>query len=197
MWNRRKDDEFIAPKTVAPTPAPTESKRESIPKRENNPMSTTPGRMPEPLMDLTRGAASLGKSVLVKGQIFSREDLTIDGEVEGTIELQENRLTVGPNGKVTANIKAREIIVLGAVNGNMEVTDKIDIRKEARLVGDIKSARVVIEDGAFFKGSIDIVKVDPPKQPAPKPQPAPVVQTPPPPATPAPSQAAAGGDTKR
>lgn len=161
-------------------------------------MSTTPGRMPDPHIDLTRGAASLGKSVLVKGQIFSREDLTIDGEVEGTIELQENRLTVGPNGKVTANIKAREMIVLGAVNGNLEVTDKIDIRKEARLVGDIKSARIVIEDGAFFKGSIDIVKPETPnKQPAPKPQAAAAqAQSSPPSPAPAPA-AAGGGDTKR
>ena len=142
-------------------------------------MSTTSGRVPEPYIDTTaRGAAaSLGKSVVVKGQIFSREDLTIDGEVEGTIELAENRLTIGPNGKVRANIKAREIVVLGAVNGNMEVSDKIDIRKEARLVGDIRSARVVIEDGAYFKGSIDIVKPDPPKQ-QPKPQPAPAVVQP-------------------
>ena len=111
-------------------------------------MSTTLGRMPEPYADPARGsAASLGKSVLVKGQIFSREDLTIDGEVEGTIELADSRLTVGPNGKVMANIKAREIIVLGMVNGNMDVADKIDIRREAKLVGDIRSARVVIEDG--------------------------------------------------
>src|SRR5947208_13798951 len=102
MWNRRKDEELAPPKPVAPPPpAPAESKRESIPKKESIPMSTTPGRMPDPHIDLTRGAASLGKSVLVKGQIFSREDLTIDGEVEGTIELQDNRLTVGPNGKAT------------------------------------------------------------------------------------------------
>lgn len=159
---------------------------------------STPGRMPEPYTDISRGGpASLGKSVLVKGQIFSREDLTIDGEVEGTIELHENRLTIGPNGKVTANIKAREIIVLGTVNGNLEVADKIDIRKEARLVGDIKSARVVIEDGAFFKGSIDIVKPDPPKvAPQPKPQPAAQPQ----PAAPAPvahPAAASVSDSKR
>jgi len=135
-------------------------------------MAPTPGRTPEPFVDTSRGSASLGKSVTVKGQIVSREDLTIDGEVEGTIELTEHRLTVGPNGKVTANIKAREIVVLGTVNGNMDVTDKIDIRREAKLIGDIRSARVVIEDGAFFKGSIDIVKSDQPKPAAPKPQPA-------------------------
>ncbi len=155
-------------------------------------MATTPGRVPEPYADPVRGsAASLGKSVVVKGQIFSREDLTIDGEVEGAIELPEHRLTIGPNGKVNANIKAREIVVLGTVNGNMEVADKIDIRKEARLVGDIRSARVVIEDGAYFKGSIDIVKPDPPK---PKPQPAPVVA--PPPAAPLQAAAAAAGSSE-
>jgi cytoskeletal protein CcmA (bactofilin family) len=114
----------------------------------------------------------LGKSVIVKGQIFSREDLTIDGEVEGTVELQEHRLTIGPNGKVLASVKAREIVVLGTIHGNVETTDKIDIRKDAKLVGDIKTARVVIEDGAYFKGNIDIVRAEVPKpQPAPKPQP--------------------------
>jgi cytoskeletal protein CcmA (bactofilin family) len=139
----------------------------------------------------------LGKSVIVKGQIFSREDLTIDGEVEGTVELQEHRLTVGPNGKVLASIKAREIVVLGTIHGNVETTDKIDIRKDAKLVGDIKTARVVIEDGAYFKGNIDIVRAEVPKpQPAPKPQP--VASAPAPSATGTHSVAAAGGgDLKR
>ncbi len=105
----------------------------------------------------------LGKSVNVKGQIFSREDLTIDGEVEGTVELQEHRLTVGPNGKVSASVKAREVVVLGTIHGNVETTDKIDIRKDAKLVGDIKTARIVIEDGAYFKGNIDIVRADAPR----------------------------------
>lgn len=190
MWNRRKDEEYTPPKPVATPPAPVESKKES------HPMSTNPGRNSDTYPEVTRGgsSASLGKSVLVKGQILSREDLTIDGEVEGTIELNENRLTVGPNGKVTANIKAREVIVLGAINGNLEVTDKIDIRKEARLVGDIKSARVVIEDGAYFKGSIDIVKPEVVKPPAPKP----VAAAPSHPVTPMPAPAPAHvADVKR
>lgn len=143
-------------------------------------MSTMPGRIPEQhhTESTSRGVAILGKSVMVKGQIYSREDLTIDGEVEGTVELQEHRLTVGPNGRVQAGIKAREIVVLGTVHGNVEATDKIDIRKDAKLVGDIKTARIVIEDGAYFKGSIDITKPDVAKAPpAPKPQPAPVQQT--------------------
>ncbi|MBC7928924.1 MAG: polymer-forming cytoskeletal protein, partial [Bryobacteraceae bacterium] len=105
--------------------------------------------------------------------IYSREDLIIDGEVEGTVELQEHRLTVGPNGKVQAGVKAREIVVLGSIQGNVEAADKIDIRKDARLVGDIKTARIVIEDGAYFKGSIDITKAEttkPAAQPAPQAQ---------------------------
>jgi cytoskeletal protein CcmA (bactofilin family) len=102
------------------------------------------------------GAASLGKSVTVKGQIFSREDLTIDGEVEGTVECHEHRLTIGPNARVQATLKAREIVIQGSIQGNVEAVDKIDIKKEAKLVGDIKTSRIVIEDGAYFKGSIDI-----------------------------------------
>jgi cytoskeletal protein CcmA (bactofilin family) len=133
-------------------------------------MSTLPSRSSEPHFEAAR-AAVLGKSVLVKGQIFSREDLTIDGEVEGTVELQEHRLTIGVNGKVRASVKARELVVLGTIHGDVETTDKIDIRKEAKLVGDIKTARIVIEDGAYFKGNIDIVRQEAPRPvPAPKPQ---------------------------
>jgi cytoskeletal protein CcmA (bactofilin family) len=138
----------------------------------------------------------LGKSVIVKGQIFSREDLTIDGEVEGTVELQEHRLTIGPNGKVLANVKAREVVILGTIHGNVETTDKIDIRKDAKLLGDIKTARVVIEDGAYFKGNIDIVRAEVPKpQVAPKPQP--VASATATPATGSIAAAAGGGDLKR
>src|SRR5580692_10942886 len=167
MWNRRKEDDFT-PKPASAPPTPSVLAKEGIP------MSTLPGRSAsEPHTEMHRGGqAALGKSVIVKGQIFSREDLTIDGEVEGTVELQEHRLTVGPNGKVLAGIKAREVVVLGTIHGNVETTDKIDIRKEAKLVGDIRTARVVIEDGAYFKGNIDIVRAEVAKpQPAPKPQP--------------------------
>ena len=106
----------------------------------------------------SRGPANIGKAVMIKGQIFSREDLTIDGEIDGSVELHEHRLTVGPNGKLQAGVKAREVVVLGTIHGNVEASDKIDIRKDAKLVGDIKTARIVIEDGAYFKGSIDIAR---------------------------------------
>lgn len=113
---------------------------------------------PEPVSTRGNGPAALGKNVTIKGQIFAREDLMIDGEVEGTVECQEHRLTIGPNARVQAGLKAREIIIHGSIQGNVDATDKIDIKKEAKLVGDIKTSRIVIEDGAYFKGSIDISK---------------------------------------
>ncbi len=104
--------------------------------------------------------------MVIKGQIFGREDVYVDGEVEGTIELLEHRLTIGAHGKVHAGIKAREVVIVGTVHGNIEATDKIDIRKDAKLVGDIRTARIVIEDGAYFKGSIDIQKPEVSRVPA-------------------------------
>jgi len=108
--------------------------------------------------ETARGSATIGKSVTITGNISSREDLFVDGEVEGTIEMVESKVTIGANGKVKAGIHAREVVILGAVEGNVEATDRVEIRKEARLKGDIKTARIIIEDGAVFKGSIDIVK---------------------------------------
>jgi cytoskeletal protein CcmA (bactofilin family) len=124
------------------------------------------------------GSAALGKNVTVKGQIFAREDLTIDGEVEGTVECHEHRLTIGPNARVQAGLKAREIVIQGSIQGNVDATDKIDIKREAKLVGDIKTSRIVIEDGAYFKGSIDISKAAAPTKPAPQPAAPPVVTQP-------------------
>jgi cytoskeletal protein CcmA (bactofilin family) len=152
-------------------------------------LSSMPFKVPEP--DGTRGQASIGKAVKISGQISSKEDLYVDGDVEGTIELREHRLTVGPNGRVVSNVKAREVVILGNVQGNVEASDKLEVRKDARLVGDIKTARIVIEDGAYFKGSIDIAKPESAKFSAslqPKTQVMPVAA-----ATPANSQSAALG----
>jgi len=109
----------------------------------------------------------------VVGQIFTKEDLYVDGDVEGTIESQDTKITIGPNGRVQAGIKAREVVILGQVQGNVEASDKVDIRKDAKLVGDIATSRISIEDGALFKGSIDIRKPEPKPAPAPTPAPAP------------------------
>ena len=155
MWNRRKDEEppqRTAPQPAPPAPAPTQS-REAHPTMPNPPSYDSQ-------QPATGGSATIGKAVMIKGQIFSREDLVIDGEIEGTVEATDHRVTVGPNGKVHAGVKAREIVVLGAITGNVEAAEKIDIRKDAKLVGDIKTTRIVIEDGAYFKGSIDIIKPD-------------------------------------
>ena len=115
------------------------------------------------------GAATIGKAVKVVGQIFSREDLYVDGEVEGTVEALEHKLTIGPNGTVRATVKAREVVALGTVQGNVEAAEKIEIRKDAKLTGDIRTARIIIEDGAYFKGSIDIVKNEPKSSSKPQP----------------------------
>ncbi len=125
MWNKKKEEEY-PPKQGASQAPPSYGTREGV---SNVPTSAAPAfHAPEP----ARNSAIIGKSVSIKGNIFSQEDLTIEGEVEGSVELKENRLTVGPNGRVQAGVKAREIVVLGTINGNVEATEKIDIRKEAR-----------------------------------------------------------------
>jgi cytoskeletal protein CcmA (bactofilin family) len=158
MWSKRREDEVPARPEQRPPVTPTmPSPQIEASRREANTMSS-PNRTFEHESSVRGGAAALGKNVTVKGQIFAREDLTIDGEVEGTVECHEHRLTIGPNARVQAGLKAREIIIQGSIHGNVDATDKIDIRKEAKLVGDIKTSRIVIEDGAYFKGSIDISK---------------------------------------
>jgi cytoskeletal protein CcmA (bactofilin family) len=185
MWNKRKEEEYPPKSASIPAASANQTK-------ENQPMSTAPATShysPE-----MRGPAVIGKSVMIKGQIFSREDLTIDGEIDGSVELQEHRLTVGPHGKLQAGVKAREIVVLGTIHGNVEASDKIDIRKDAKLVGDIKTARIVIEDGAYFKGSIDIARPEISK-PAAAPAPKPVAATPAPSANAAAASAPSSGQS--
>ena len=122
--------------------------------------------------------ASISKGLFIKGEITGSESLFIDGKVEGSINLNGNRVTVGRNGQVAASITAREVVVLGKVRGNVNATDRVDIRAEGALTGDVAAARISIEDGAFFKGGIDIRKPD--QKPAATP------------ATPTPTPAAAG-----
>ena len=104
--------------------------------------------------------ATISKGLTIKGEISGSESLFIDGKVEGSINLPGNRVTVGRNGQVAASITAREIVVLGKVRGNMTATDRVDIRAEGSLSGDVAAARISIEDGAFFKGGIDIRKAE-------------------------------------
>ena len=106
----------------------------------------------------TADQATIGKSLVIKGEVTGSESLYIDGRVEGSINLSGNRVTVGRNGVVSANINAREIVVLGKVRGNLTASDRVDIRSDGSLTGDVIAARISIEDGAFFKGGIDIRK---------------------------------------
>jgi cytoskeletal protein CcmA (bactofilin family) len=102
--------------------------------------------------------ATIGKSLVIKGEVSGSESLYVDGKIEGAINLPGNRVTIGRNGQVAANIMAREIVVLGKVRGNCQASDRVDIRSEGSLTGDVIAARISIEDGAFFKGGIDIRK---------------------------------------
>ena len=172
MWNKRREEEPSRPYAPPASSAPAAAPSYAEPKKETTTMSSMPSGRFEP--DTRGGSATIGKAVKIAGQIHSKEDLFVDGDVEGTVECPDHKLTIGPNGTVHATVKAREVVVLGAIQGNVEASDRLEIRKEAKLIGDIRTARIVIEDGAYFKGSIDIVKPDPAKAaPRPQAQPAP------------------------
>jgi len=151
MWKRKEEEYASVPETntaggsyVPAAPAAP---------RPPEPVRSEPSRSSE--------VATIGKSVVVKGELSGSEDLIVDGEVEGSITLRGQSLTVGPNGRVRANIEARNVIVHGRVDGDIHATDRVDLRKSATLSGDISTARISIEDGAFFKGGIDIQKPEP------------------------------------
>ncbi len=99
---------------------------------------------------------NIGKSVFIKGELSGSEDLTIEGNVEGSIQLKENTLTIGPNGKIRAEVFAKQVIVLGEVTGNVTATEKVDIRDNGSVDGDVTSPRVAIAEGAHFRGAIDM-----------------------------------------
>ena len=146
-----------------PTNQPTTPGRPGEPERPAAP--TTPTAVseptpaaPRPVSATTADQATIGKSLVIKGEVTGSESLYIDGRVEGSINLSGNRVTVGRNGVVSANINAREIVVLGKVRGNLTASDRVDIRSDGSLTGDVVAARISIEDGAFFKGGIDIRK---------------------------------------
>jgi cytoskeletal protein CcmA (bactofilin family) len=115
-----------------------------------------------PTVTTTADQATIGKSLVIKGEVTGSEALYIDGRVEGSINLAGNRVTVGRNGVVNANVTAREIVVLGKVKGNLTASDRVDIRSDGSLTGDVTAARISIEDGAYFKGGIDIRKAGAP-----------------------------------
>jgi cytoskeletal protein CcmA (bactofilin family) len=118
---------------------------------------------------IERDKVNIGKSVVIKGELSGSEDLTIEGHVEGRIELRENVLTIGPNGKIRAEVFAKAVIVLGEVAGNVTASEKVDIRDNGSVDGDIISPRVAIAEGAHFRGSVDMQRGNAKVQTAAKP----------------------------
>src|SRR5690349_10681532 len=142
MWKR---DEAVRPTGGQPVaPPPTPSAAASTPSR------TEAGHFME------KDIVNIGKSVVIKGELNGSEDLTIEGHVEGTIQLRDHVLTIGPNGKIKAQVFAKAVIVLGEVHGNVTATEKVDIRDNGSVDGDIISPRVAIAEGAHFRGSVDM-----------------------------------------
>jgi len=166
MWNKREEGPGLKSVSARPETARPEQPQSIpiTPAREAPAraidMPREPQRSAAPATVGMVSSAAIGSSMVIIGEIYSREELLVDGEVDGKLELQ-HRLTVGPNGKVRATIKAREVVIFGNVQGDVEVSDKITIKKDGSLVGDIRTAGIIIDDGAYFKGSIDIVKSPP------------------------------------
>jgi len=142
---------------MTPSSRPNEPERAAAP-AQAAPAVSEPAAAPRPVSTTAPDQATIGKSLVIKGEVTGSESLYIDGRVEGSINLAGNRVTVGRNGVVSANVTAREIVVLGKVRGNLTASDRVDIRSDGSLTGDVVAARISIEDGAYFKGGIDIRK---------------------------------------
>jgi cytoskeletal protein CcmA (bactofilin family) len=149
MWGR-KDQPEEQPQPATSTP----QARASEPARAPSPARALEAERPA----APRGASHFGKTLKLVGTITGNEDLYIDGEVEGKITLENCSVTVGPNGNVQADVKAKSVAILGCVKGNVHVGDRTEIRNTGTLEGDLVTARVIIEEEAVFRGSIDIVK---------------------------------------
>ena len=153
MWGNKKQEAsepatVKAPEPPAPVWKPTAVKTKETATNTDDirPLNTTP----------SGSTARLGASLHVKGEISGNEDLHIDGSVEGLIQLEDHKLTVGASAKLTADVMAHEVVIYGSTKGNLRARDCIEIKKDASVVGDLTTTRIMIEDGAYFKGSIEI-----------------------------------------
>lgn len=154
MWKSRPDDQ---PERTPAQPNSTTLTSPSPAVLINKEIRTS--EPPPKLNEAFRAeVAHIGKSVMVKGQLSGSEDLYFDGEAEGSIDLHEHALTIGPNGRIRATLVAKEIIVHGRVEGNVCASERVELKRSCTLIGDVCTKRIVIEDGAFFKGAIDIQK---------------------------------------
>lgn len=155
MW--KPTNQPTTPSRPGTSPS-SEPERPATTSSTSSSASSEPAPAPRSVSTSTADQATIGKSLVIKGEVTGSESLYIDGRVEGSINLAGNRVTIGRNGVVAANINAREIVVLGKVRGNLTASDRVDIRSDGSLTGDVVAARISIEDGAFFKGGIDIRK---------------------------------------
>src|ERR1700733_12158620 len=163
MWGDKKPD---APaKSPLPLQQPQATPRSTVLTEtaqvfpgEAKKMAPIDSTYPATSSSSSSGIARLGATLHVKGEITGNEDLHINGTVEGLVQLEDRKLTVGASAKVTADIIAREVVVYGNVKGNLRARDRIEIKKDGSVVGDLTTARIMIEDGAYFKGSIEIDK---------------------------------------
>ena len=145
MWKR---DEAVRPASGQPA-APQQPTAPAMP-------GAPPPRPEASRHNMEKDIVNIGKSVVIKGELNGSEDLTIEGHVEGTIQLRDHVLTIGPNGRIKAQVFAKSVIVLGEVTGNVTASDKVDIRDNGSVDGDIVSPRVAIAEGAHFRGSVDM-----------------------------------------
>src|SRR5437763_16769313 len=145
-------------------------------------LSSNPNFTPVKTVSVPVEQATIGRSVVIKGEVSGTESLYIDGRIEGTVNFSDHRVTIGRNGSVAANISAREVVILGKVQGNIQCTDRLDIRSEGSLTGDVVTQRISVEDGAILKGSVQVRAVEhkhdksqpqAQKQAQPEPKPAP------------------------
>jgi cytoskeletal protein CcmA (bactofilin family) len=152
MWGNKK------PEALRKAATPEESRAVPVAPRFAPPVEARPMTINDPVHTpaATERTARLGASLQVKGEITGNEDLHVDGTVEGLIHLEDRKLVVGASGKVSADVIAREVVVNGSVKGNLRAKDRIEIKKDGSVVGDLTTARIMIEDGAYFKGSIEI-----------------------------------------
>ena len=152
MWKR--DD---AVKPTPPGSAPAGNVQNAQTNQNLNPApAPEPVRSSDTLRGMEKGPVNIGKSVVIKGELTGSEDLTIEGHVEGKIELRQNVLTIGPNGKIKAQVFAKSVVILGEVTGNVTASEKVDLRDNGSVDGDIAAPRVAIAEGAHFRGSIDM-----------------------------------------
>lgn len=155
MWGNKKAEPDSPPAAIpASSKAPETNTKPTSATVEGKVMSTDAVR---PVAAAPAGStARLGASLHIKGEISGNEDLQVDGTVEGLIQLDDRKLTVGASAKVTADLVAREVVVYGSVKGNLRARDRIEIKKDGSVIGDLTTARIMIEDGAYFKGAIEI-----------------------------------------